>query len=242
MLFRSTVDPIRRQIREIGYVHLKNFVSSARLDETKQAAIEIAYEMGFLVAPTSPAQLKKNRLEITFDDHIVFATALKRTREYQALLDDTQMCMNLDIILGTWKYYQPELDNAGVWARFVGPTSHNAHLPPHQDGSYHGPGRTIFGFWFPLEDCPAKQGALAVQPRSHLAGCQKHNELGFLPMKVDHTFYRPSLKKGDCLIFSNLCVHGPQKNIYKDRPRLSIDCRIEVSGGSIPTLRPVGQR
>jgi Phytanoyl-CoA dioxygenase (PhyH) len=242
MLFPASVAPIRHQLKSVGYVHLKDFISRDKLDATKKKAIEIAYAMGFLKSPSSPAHLRNNRLEITFDDHIIFATALKRTRQYQELLNDTQMCLNLDLILGSWKYYRPELDDAGVWARFVGPSSHNAPLPPHQDGSYHGPKRTIFGLWFPLEDCPRNLGALALLPRSHLGGCQVHDEHGFLHLKVDRKWYRPSLKKGDCLIFSNLCVHGPQKNLFKDQPRFSIDCRIEVSGDSLRTLRPASQR
>lgn len=242
MLFASEVAPIRKQIKSEGYVHLRNFISRQRLDATLKKATQIAFDMGFLLSPNSPARLRKNRLAISYDDHIVFAAQLKRTQEYQDLLSDLQMCMNLDLILGNWEYYCPEVNDTGVWARFVGPSRKNPPLPPHQDASYHGSEKTIFGFWFPLEDCPGKLGALALQPHSHLGGCQRHNEQGFLPLKVDQTWYRPSLKKGDCLIFSNMCVHGPQKNQYENRPRFSVDCRILVSGDSIPTLRPRGQR
>ena len=101
----------------------------------------------------------------------------------------------------------------------------------HQDYRYVQGAIDTLSVWIPLADYSVDEGILSLIPGSHRSGLYPsdfnsdksfcHN-VGGLSLSDEPRHVR----RGDCIIFDSLTVHGAHPNIT-NRMRLSVDCRYQ---------------
>ena len=111
--------------------------------------------------------------------------------------------------------------------------------PPHQD-FVHIQGTTdTWTAWFPVGDCPARLGSLAVLRGSHRNGCLPVNRAkgaGRLATQLcehDKDWVGGDFAVGDVLTFSSLTVHQGLATKMPDDVRISMDVRYQKANDNI---------
>jgi hypothetical protein len=113
------------------------------------------------------------------------------------------------------------------------PNNNAFKTPPHQDYIHIQGAEATYTAWFPLGDCPADLGGLAVLAGSHRAGVLPVSPapgaggVGVETEDLALSWVTGDFLLGDVLLFHSHTVHRALDNRSPDRLRLSVDFRYQ---------------
>jgi ectoine hydroxylase-related dioxygenase (phytanoyl-CoA dioxygenase family) len=131
---------------------------------------------------------------------------------FDALRADARLCAVLKELLGG-----NIRDRQGDVCRVVFPDAPEFATPAHQDQTYLKRTDEVWAAWIPLEDCPRRQGSLAVVPRSRQFGL-----VSAVPRTARWRTF--DFAVGDVLFVHPLTIHRALVN-RSSEIRVSVDLR-----------------
>jgi len=222
---------LRQRAAEDGCLFFSGLLPAEPLLALRRQVLEVAARHDFL---DSAADLEEGRAKPGF---AIFESAdpawrdyyndILRLRDFHALALHPAIIGPLERVFG-----ETVLAHSRNICRTIFPTNETMTTPPHQNFHHIGGTEETWTVWFPLSDCPAELGGLAVLPGSHRNGLLETREAygaGGTGVDVDdNAAWRwNEMKCGDVIMLQSLTVHQGVDNTSGDRIRNSVDFRYQ---------------
>lgn len=184
---------LRRQFQIEGYVHCRNFFSTAEVTKLHSEIINAG------ISTCGKDYLDKGPM-------IFYSNVFRRSASVRAFISQPRIVELLNQVAGPdcWvRWDQCVVKNPGA-----------PEFPWHQDNAYNGLADAHFQFWIALTAMSETNGGLWLQPGSHKLGLLPHVRLS------NHVrCARPAenarlilAEKGDVVLFSSLLLHQTKPN------------------------------
>jgi hypothetical protein len=231
----ADANALRTRASELGYLFFPGLLATAPILRVRQQVLEICQNHDW-IAPGTNLIDGVARTNDRTDDQVVESTGdprwkafyddAQRLREFHALALSPAILSALEVLFG-----ESVLPHPRNILRVIFPRSAAHSTPPHQDHFYIGGSRDTWTCWFPLGDCSADLGSLAVLPGSHHTGfLEVHEAQGAggraVDVDEDGTWAGADFRCGDVLLLHSLMIHQGRDN-QTDRLRLSCDFRYQ---------------
>jgi ectoine hydroxylase-related dioxygenase (phytanoyl-CoA dioxygenase family) len=222
---------LRAQAEESGYLFFPGLLDQDPVRRVRQQMLELCRAHGWLEPESDPdagiARRGEPVIESTQDPRFrAFYDDAQRLRDFHALALEAPIVQALEVLFGEAVLPHPRNILRVIW-----PQTATHSTPPHQDHFYIGGSRDTWTCWFPLGDCPADLGSLAVLPGSHRRGfLETHAAPGAggraVAVEGDDAWAGGDFACGDVLLLHSLTIHQGRDN-RTDRLRLSCDFRYQ---------------
>ncbi|MBT3344696.1 MAG: phytanoyl-CoA dioxygenase [Gemmatimonadetes bacterium] len=222
---------LRRRADELGYLFFPGLLATGPLLDVRQQILQICQSHSWIQEGTDLSAgiaIKEDVvIESTGDPRWqAFYNDVQKLRDFHALCLSEPILGALEVLFG-----ESVLPHPRNILRVIFPRSASHTTPPHQDHFYIGGSRDTWTAWFPLGDCDAELGSLAVVPGSHQLGFLDVHEAkgaGGRAVAVDDgkTWVGGDFACGDLLFVHSLAIHQGRPN-ETDRLRLSCDFRYQ---------------
>jgi ectoine hydroxylase-related dioxygenase (phytanoyl-CoA dioxygenase family) len=228
---------LQQRFQELGYLFIKNYVSSEKCDSLLRSFIEVL----------DPHISLKNVNNLPASNGAAFSETdpvwdevypkMQSMEEFHSFFHDTHIQTLMKTVAGKDVFVYPM-----KMARISTPGKIGYETPPHQDGHSHNAGPTMAGIWVALHDVSDQMGRLKILPASHKKGIRpvfSAEGVGGVQCEIyeeENTWHVSDVEKGDVIIFHSATVHKAEPNTSEIYSRISVDTRFCDFGAPVFSL------
>ena len=220
---------LAQRLNVYGYLFIKGLLPRAAVLRVRAKFLEATAAAGWLEAGTDVDAAIADPAKACVDPQAPFIDVLRRF--YRA--EEAHALKLHPNIMGLFErlFGEPVLAHPLLIPRCIFPQRPEFTTPAHQDYPHIQGTTETLSLWWPLGDCPAEMGGLAIARGSHVEGVRAFTvSSGAGGMAVidplEGDWVAGPLEAGDALIFHSLTVHKGLPNL-SDRLRLSLDNRYQ---------------
>lgn len=195
-----------------GWLLLPNLLNSAKVGSVRSEILDVVTQLGTRHAELSEATEVKHKL--------LQSPQYLKNGSLDAMVNSPRLrALAAHLVGGACQLYMPftAVKSGGGGGQF--------HF--HQDNNYTRFENGLLGvnIWFALVDMTPENGALCIEPRTHLNGTLAAGNVGQGDghQKIDYepNYYLPvRMRAGDAIAFTRLTVHGSGPNVTPN-PRVA---------------------
>ncbi len=212
-----------------GYLFIKGLLPRADVLRVRARFLDAIVATGWLKAGTEVDAAIADPAKACVDPQAPFVGVLGRFYRHQ---EGHALKLHADVLsLFERLFGEPVLAHPLLIPRCIFPQRPEFTTPAHQDYPHIQGTTETLSLWWPLGDCPAAMGGLAIARGTHTQGVRDFTVSGGAggmavidPLEGD--WVAGPLAAGDALIFHSLTVHKGLPNL-SDRLRLSLDNRYQ---------------
>jgi ectoine hydroxylase-related dioxygenase (phytanoyl-CoA dioxygenase family) len=220
---------LAERLDEDGYLYVKGLLPRAAVLEVCERFLAEAADAGWLKEGTAVADGIAEPTKACVDPEAPFVEVLRRfyrRPEGHALKLHRSILGLFERLFG-----EPVLAHPLLIPRCIFPQRPEFTTPSHQDFPHIQGTTETMSLWWPLGDCPAVMGGLAIARGSHKDGVRDFtvsNGAGAMEVidPLEGSWVAGPMAAGDVLIFHSLTVHKGLPNLT-DRLRISLDNRYQ---------------
>jgi hypothetical protein len=222
-------DALAARLDEDGYLCVKGLLPRADVMHVREKFLDAITAAGWLKAGTPPDDAIADPAKACVDPEAPFVGVLRAFyghEEGHALKLHPQVMDLFERLFG-----EPVLAHPLLIPRCIFPQRPEFTTPSHQDFPHIQGTTETMSLWWPLGDCPAQMGGLAIARGSHRQGVRDFtvsNGAGAMEVidPLEGSWVTGPLEAGDVLIFHSLTVHKGLPNLT-NQLRLSLDNRYQ---------------
>lgn len=230
---------LRRRADEFGYLLVRGLMPVAEMADVRRRFLDVLDRRGWLAAGADVMDgiVDAGAFAAVPEEELGFCgvgVGADAYRDIQCVEEFHRLAHHPNLLgVLTTLFDAPVLPHPRNIARIMIPGPRAVPTPPHQDFIHVQGSKRTWTAWFPLGDCPATLGGLAVLAGSHHEGVLSYKEAGgaggleaYL-CDLDYAWASGDFRAGDVLLFNSQTVHRALPNQFVDRIRLSCDFRYQ---------------
>lgn len=217
---------LRQRFQDLGYLFIKNYVSSQKCDSLLRSFIDVLdphISLGSVDGLPVSNGAAFSETDPVWDE---VYPKMQSMEEFHGFFHDIHIEALMKTVTGKEVFVYPM-----KMARISTPGKIGYETPPHQDGHSHHAGPTMAGIWAALHDVSGQMGRLKILPASHKKGIRpvfSAEGVGGIQCEIyeeENVWHVSDVEKGDVIIFNSATVHKAEPNTSDIYSRISIDTR-----------------